>query len=62
MLYLRKFPNFKIILRGQPVEQFDIVDEMKHSKVVTYTPQLGVTSNEVRFMIQGLEYNFGLIS
>ncbi|KAI9109779.1 hypothetical protein K1719_019409 [Acacia pycnantha] len=50
MLYLRKFSNFKIILRGRPVEQFDIVDEMKHSQVVTYKPQLSVASKEVTVM------------
>ncbi|XP_054824316.1 protein MICRORCHIDIA 2-like isoform X2 [Prosopis cineraria] len=50
MLYLRKFPNFKIILRGQPVEQFDIVEELKHSQVVTYKPQLGMASKEVTVM------------
>ncbi|XP_028774654.1 protein MICRORCHIDIA 2 [Neltuma alba] len=50
ILYLRKFPNFKIILRGRPVEQFDIVDELKHSQVVTYKPNLGVASKEVTVM------------
>ncbi|KAF7828908.1 protein MICRORCHIDIA 1-like [Senna tora] len=44
MLYLRKFSNFKIILRGQPVEQFDIADELKYSQVVTYKPQLVATT------------------
>ncbi|KAF3440746.1 hypothetical protein FNV43_RR19032 [Rhamnella rubrinervis] len=39
MLYLRKFTNFSIILRGKPVEQFDIADELKHTEVVSYRPQ-----------------------
>ncbi|GLT39197.1 hypothetical protein SLA2020_134030 [Shorea laevis] len=47
MLYLRKFNNFKIMLRGKPVQQFNIADELKHSKVVTYKPQLAAASKEV---------------
>ncbi|XP_004509325.1 protein MICRORCHIDIA 2-like [Cicer arietinum] len=43
MLYLRKFSNFKIILRGKPVDQFDITDELIHSAVVRYKPQIGTT-------------------
>nr|GEW67819.1 protein microrchidia 2-like [Tanacetum cinerariifolium] len=39
MLYLRKFTNFKIILRGKPVEQFNIADELRFSQVVSYRPQ-----------------------
>ncbi|PWA75347.1 histidine kinase-like ATPase, C-terminal domain-containing protein [Artemisia annua] len=39
MLYLRKFTNFTIFLRGKPVEQFNIADELKYRKVVTYRPQ-----------------------
>lgn len=39
ILYLRKFDNFQIILRGKPVEQIFITDELKFKKVVTYRPQ-----------------------
>ncbi|XVF59714.1 hypothetical protein PTKIN_Ptkin07bG0298100 [Pterospermum kingtungense] len=46
MLYLRKFNNFQIILRGKPVEQFNIADELKYLKVVTYKPQLAAGSKE----------------
>ncbi|GAB4847489.1 hypothetical protein Ancab_026546 [Ancistrocladus abbreviatus] len=47
ILYLRKLKNFSIILRGKPVEQFNIADDLKHQQVVTYKPQLGGTSEEV---------------
>ncbi|XP_012078398.1 protein MICRORCHIDIA 2 isoform X2 [Jatropha curcas] len=47
ILYLRKFTNFSIILRGKPVEQFNIADDLKYSKLVTYKPQLGMASKEV---------------
>lgn len=47
MLYLTKFKNFHIILRGKPVQQFNIADELKHAKRAQYKPQLGVGSKEV---------------
>ncbi|MED6113109.1 ATPase morc2 [Stylosanthes scabra] len=47
MLYLRKFSNFKIILRGKPVDQFNIADELKHSEVVRYKPQQAIAAKEV---------------
>ncbi|KAK4417395.1 protein MICRORCHIDIA 2 [Sesamum alatum] len=47
ILYLRKFMNFRIILRGKPVEQFSIVDDLKYSKVVTYSPHVGPAPKEV---------------
>lgn len=47
ILYLRKFSNFQIILRGKPVEQHNIVDELRFPKVATYRPQLGIASKEV---------------
>ncbi|KAL7144167.1 hypothetical protein ABFS83_08G240700 [Erythranthe nasuta] len=47
ILYLKKFTNFKIILRGKPVEQFSIADDLKHSKTITYSPQRGLTLKEV---------------
>ncbi|CAN6293874.1 unnamed protein product, partial [Urochloa humidicola] len=34
------FDNFQIILRGKPVEQICITDELKFKKVVTYKPQV----------------------
>ncbi|KAL3633207.1 hypothetical protein CASFOL_022969 [Castilleja foliolosa] len=36
-----------IILRGKPVEQFIIADDLKHSKTVTYSPQVGQGLKEV---------------
>ncbi|XP_038893629.1 protein MICRORCHIDIA 2-like isoform X2 [Benincasa hispida] len=42
ILYLKRFTNFNIILRGKPVEQHSIADDLKYSKVVTYKPQLHV--------------------
>lgn len=47
ILYLKKFTNFSIILRGMPVEQYTILDELKLSKVITYRPQLAGTSKEI---------------
>lgn len=47
ILYLRKLPNFQIILRGKPVEYHSIADDLKFSKVVIYKPQLGVGMKEV---------------
>lgn len=41
ILYLKKFTNFKIILRGKPVEQFSIADDLKHTKTITYNPHVG---------------------
>ncbi|KAH6791474.1 hypothetical protein C2S51_006480 [Perilla frutescens var. frutescens] len=41
ILYLKKFTNFKIILRGKPVEQFFIADDLIHTKTITYNPQVG---------------------
>ncbi|KAE9607743.1 putative histidine kinase-like ATPase domain-containing protein [Lupinus albus] len=46
MLYLRKFSNFQIILRGKPVDQFNIADELKYSQIVSYRPQFAMGSNE----------------
>ncbi|GMY12155.1 protein MICRORCHIDIA 2-like [Fagus crenata] len=47
ILYLRKFKNFSIVLRGKPVQQFNIADDLQHSKVATYKPQLGIGMKEV---------------
>ncbi|KAM7251729.1 hypothetical protein ACFE04_023612 [Oxalis oulophora] len=38
ILYLKKFKNFTILLRGKPLEQFTIADELKLPKIVTYKP------------------------
>ncbi|OIV93745.1 hypothetical protein TanjilG_07648 [Lupinus angustifolius] len=46
MLYLKKFSNFQIILRGKPVDQFNIADELNYSQIVSYRPQLAMGSNE----------------
>ncbi|XP_050228354.1 protein MICRORCHIDIA 1-like isoform X2 [Mercurialis annua] len=47
ILYLRKFTNFRIILRGKLVEQYTIADDLMYPKTAIYRPQLGVTSKEV---------------
>nr|F4JPP0.2 RecName: Full=Protein MICRORCHIDIA 3; Short=AtMORC3; AltName: Full=Protein CRT1-homolog 2; Short=CRT1-h2 [Arabidopsis thaliana] len=38
MLYLKRFNNFKIILRGIPVEQFNIADELRLPETIKYNP------------------------
>eukprot|EP01018_Ginkgo_biloba_P031387 Gb_17013 [translate_table: standard] len=47
ILYLKKQPNFEIILRGKCVEHHSIADDLKFSKVITYKPQLGIGGKEV---------------
>ncbi|PIA55935.1 hypothetical protein AQUCO_00700329v1 [Aquilegia coerulea] len=47
ILYLRKFKDFNIILRGKPVLQHHIVDDLKYLEQITYRPQLGKASKEV---------------
>ncbi|XP_010526779.1 PREDICTED: protein MICRORCHIDIA 2-like [Tarenaya hassleriana] len=50
MLYLKKFGNFKIILRGKPVEQFNIADELGYRETVFYKPHMasvGQVASEV---------------
>jgi len=47
ILYLKKVPNFSIILRGNRVEHHNIADDLKFPKVVIYKPQLGIGSKEV---------------
>ncbi|KAJ4714283.1 Protein MICRORCHIDIA like [Melia azedarach] len=46
MLYLRKFNNFKIILRGKPIQQFNIADELRFRKVISYKPQVSTALND----------------
>ncbi|KAJ4914389.1 hypothetical protein Rs2_09010 [Raphanus sativus] len=40
LLYLEKFKNFKIILRGIPVKQFNIADEFRYPEIIKYRPQI----------------------
>ncbi|XP_041022006.1 protein MICRORCHIDIA 2-like isoform X2 [Juglans microcarpa x Juglans regia] len=56
ILYLRKFSNFSIILRGKPVQQLRIADELKYSKVIAYKPRLGGGQSEVT-----VETTFGFV-
>lgn len=42
ILYLRRFTDFKIILRGKPVQQYDIKDDLKYVDIVPYKPQLAI--------------------
>ncbi|KAL6274027.1 hypothetical protein ACE6H2_024719 [Prunus campanulata] len=46
ILYLRTFTNFKIVLRGKPIQQHYIKDDLKYLEVKTYRPQI-TTLNEV---------------
>ena len=48
MLYLKKFKNFKIILRGIPVEQFNIADELRYPETIMYKPHAAA----VEYVIQ----------
>ncbi|XP_021908301.1 protein MICRORCHIDIA 2-like [Carica papaya] len=47
ILYLRKFKNFNIILRGKPVQQCNIADELKYVQTVKYRPQVAVLKEVV---------------
>ncbi|XP_020597925.1 protein MICRORCHIDIA 2-like isoform X2 [Phalaenopsis equestris] len=47
ILYLRTLKNFQIILRGKPVEQIKIADELKFSKSITYKPQTVASEDAV---------------
>ncbi|KAL0726122.1 hypothetical protein Bca4012_022215 [Brassica carinata] len=38
LLYLKNFKNFKIFLRGIPVEQFNIADELRYPETIMYKP------------------------
>ncbi|XP_042440077.1 protein MICRORCHIDIA 1-like isoform X3 [Zingiber officinale] len=51
ILYMRKFSNFHIILRGKPVEQVSIADELKFIKTITYKPQVGMDGESVSVRI-----------
>lgn len=50
VLYLRKFPKFKIVLRGKAVEQLHIADDLKHTDIITYRPQLAAATKDVCVM------------
>ncbi|XXG46714.1 hypothetical protein AAC387_Pa02g1488 [Persea americana] len=52
ILYHRKFENFLIILRGKPVQQHNIADELQFSKVIPYRPNLGIGAKEVSVEIR----------
>nr|AAO22768.1 unknown protein [Arabidopsis thaliana] len=43
MLYLKKFKNFKIIIRGIPVEQFNIADGFRFPEIIKYKPHTATT-------------------
>ncbi|CAA7035758.1 unnamed protein product [Microthlaspi erraticum] len=51
MLYLKKFKNFKIILRGVPVKQYNIADEFRYPETIMYKPQvatMGYAASEIK--------------
>uniref|UniRef100_A0A7I4CVD8 HTH merR-type domain-containing protein n=1 Tax=Physcomitrium patens TaxID=3218 RepID=A0A7I4CVD8_PHYPA len=41
ILYLKLPEHFKIILRGQPVEHYDIAEDLKFKEYIIYRPQIG---------------------
>ncbi|KAI3981317.1 hypothetical protein MKX01_004581 [Papaver californicum] len=47
ILYLRKFTNFDIIIRGVPVQQYIIAENLNFTEVLKYRPQLGMAGEEV---------------
>ncbi|MCL7028551.1 hypothetical protein MKW94_022186 [Papaver nudicaule] len=47
ILYFRKFTNFQIILRGKPVQQYIVAEDLKFPQVVMYKPKLGLASHEI---------------
>lgn len=52
ILYMKKFTNFKILLRGKPVEQFNIMDDLKYTETIVYRPQLAAASREVPYKLK----------
>uniref|UniRef100_A0A453S9Y2 Morc S5 domain-containing protein n=1 Tax=Aegilops tauschii subsp. strangulata TaxID=200361 RepID=A0A453S9Y2_AEGTS len=40
ILYLKKYANFQIILRGKVVEHINIAHDLKFKKIFTYKPQV----------------------
>jgi len=57
MLYLKKFKNFKIILRGVSVAQFNIADEFRHPETIMYKPQAAA----VDYVIQTKTSSFSFV-
>ncbi|RZC52466.1 hypothetical protein C5167_020892 [Papaver somniferum] len=47
ILYLRKFTNFDIIIRGVPVQRYIIAENLNFTEVFKYRPQLGMAGKEV---------------
>ncbi|KAI3930526.1 hypothetical protein MKX01_036972 [Papaver californicum] len=47
ILYLRKFTDSNIIIRGKPVQQYIITENLNVTEVFTYRPQLGNAGKEV---------------
>ncbi|KAI3862601.1 hypothetical protein MKX03_011336, partial [Papaver bracteatum] len=46
IFYLRKFTNFDIIIRGVPVQQYIIAENLNFTEVFKYRPQLGMAGKE----------------
>ncbi|VAI76920.1 unnamed protein product [Triticum turgidum subsp. durum] len=47
ILYLKKYANFQIILRGKVVEHINIAHDLKFKKMFTYKPQVALDSQVV---------------
>ncbi|MCL7042513.1 hypothetical protein MKW94_030664 [Papaver nudicaule] len=47
ILYLRRFTNFDVILRGVPVQQYIIAENLNATEVFKYKPQIGMAGKEV---------------
>ncbi|EMS49451.1 hypothetical protein TRIUR3_04353 [Triticum urartu] len=47
ILYLKKYANFQIILRGKVVEHINIAHDLKFKKMFTYKPQVTLDSQVV---------------
>lgn len=61
MLYLKKFKNFKIILRGIPVEQFNIADEFRHPQTIMYKPQAAAMEYVIQTKTSLFLYFFSIV-
>ncbi|KAI3862599.1 hypothetical protein MKX03_011334 [Papaver bracteatum] len=60
IFYLRKFTNFDIIIRGVPVQQYIIAENLNFTEVFKYRPQLGMAGKEVRYTVR-LETTIGFV-
>ncbi|KAI3860639.1 hypothetical protein MKW98_017274 [Papaver atlanticum] len=47
ILYLRKFTDFNIIIRGKPVQQYIIAENLNITEMFKYRPKLGIAGKEV---------------